>query len=143
MSCWKTHKKVGMKMKGGKLVNDCRPKSESVELGEDLSGTTATTPQMTNAMKQRATLDMKISQLRKQALQKDQSEKKPMKESEDKLRDQRMERGGVDGNVRYDKAPKSSPKSAKKKYDGMSALDFVKADLTKKYGKGAIHSKKK
>ena len=26
--CWKTHKKVGMKMKGGKLVNDCRPKNE-------------------------------------------------------------------------------------------------------------------
>ena len=24
--CWDTHKKVGMKMKGGKLVNDCRPK---------------------------------------------------------------------------------------------------------------------
>tara|TARA_B100000035_G_C20524816_1_gene346952 strand:+ start:26 stop:499 length:474 start_codon:yes stop_codon:yes gene_type:complete len=30
-SCWKTHKKVGMKMKGGKLVNDCRPKNEEVE----------------------------------------------------------------------------------------------------------------
>ena len=29
--CWKTHKKVGMKMKGGKLVNDCRPKNEAVE----------------------------------------------------------------------------------------------------------------
>jgi len=27
--CWDTHKKVGMKMKGGKLVNDCRPKNES------------------------------------------------------------------------------------------------------------------
>ena len=26
--CWKTHKKVGMKMKGGKMVNDCRPKNE-------------------------------------------------------------------------------------------------------------------
>tara|TARA_B100001113_G_scaffold166316_1_gene136074 strand:+ start:405 stop:1901 length:1497 start_codon:yes stop_codon:yes gene_type:complete len=26
--CWDTHKKVGMKMKGGKLVNDCRPKNE-------------------------------------------------------------------------------------------------------------------
>ena len=26
--CWKTHKKVGMKMKGGKLVPDCRPKNE-------------------------------------------------------------------------------------------------------------------
>jgi hypothetical protein len=24
--CWDTHKKVGMKMKGGKMVNDCRPK---------------------------------------------------------------------------------------------------------------------
>ena len=29
--CWKTHKKVGMKMKGGKLVNDCRPKNEAAE----------------------------------------------------------------------------------------------------------------
>ena len=34
--CWKTHKKVGMKMKGGKLVNDCRPKTakEEVEIEE-------------------------------------------------------------------------------------------------------------
>ena len=29
--CWKTHKKVGMKMKGGKMVPDCRPKNEAVE----------------------------------------------------------------------------------------------------------------
>ena len=29
-SCWDSHKKVGMKMKGGKLVNDCRPKNEEV-----------------------------------------------------------------------------------------------------------------
>jgi len=34
-ACWKTHKKVGMKMKGGKLVNDCRPKSEEVEVDEN------------------------------------------------------------------------------------------------------------
>jgi hypothetical protein len=26
-ACWDTHEKVGMKMKGGKLVNDCRPKN--------------------------------------------------------------------------------------------------------------------
>ena len=32
--CWKTHKKVGMKMKNGKLVNDCRPKNEEVEVTE-------------------------------------------------------------------------------------------------------------
>ena len=34
VECWKTHKKVGMKMKGGKLVNDCRPKNEEVEVTE-------------------------------------------------------------------------------------------------------------
>ena len=28
-NCWDTHKKVGMKMKGGKLVNNCVPKNES------------------------------------------------------------------------------------------------------------------
>ena len=36
--CWDTHKKVGMKMKGGKLVNDCRPKSEEVDIQMEGSG---------------------------------------------------------------------------------------------------------
>lgn len=65
-------------------------------------------------------------------------------ETEDSLRDKRMERGGVDGNVRYDKAPKPQfTKGPKKKYDGMSALDYVKADIRSKYGKGAIIDTKK
>ena len=34
--CWKTHKKVGMKMKGGKMVPDCRPKNEEVENLDEL-----------------------------------------------------------------------------------------------------------
>lgn len=34
-ACWKTHKKVGMKMKGGKLVNDCRPKNEDIAVDEN------------------------------------------------------------------------------------------------------------
>jgi len=29
LECWKTHKKVGKKMKGGRLVNDCVPKNEA------------------------------------------------------------------------------------------------------------------
>ena len=33
--CWKTHKKVGMKMKGGKMVPDCRPKNEEVEVVDE------------------------------------------------------------------------------------------------------------
>ena len=28
VDCWDTHKKVGMKKKGNKMVNDCRPKNE-------------------------------------------------------------------------------------------------------------------
>ncbi len=62
--------------------------------------------------------------------------------TEDSLRDRRMERGGVDGNVRYDKAPKVTSGS-KNKYDGMSAFDYVKADIRKKHGKGAIMDTKK
>ncbi len=34
-ACWDTHKKVGMKKKGGKMVPDCRPKNEA-ELEENL-----------------------------------------------------------------------------------------------------------
>ena len=65
-------------------------------------------------------------------------------ETEDSLRDKRMERGGCDGNVRYDKSPKPQfTKGPKKKYDGMSALEYVKADIRKKHGKGAIIDTKK
>ena len=35
--CWDTDKKVGMKMKGGKLVNDCRPKNESFNVKSQVS----------------------------------------------------------------------------------------------------------
>ena len=62
--------------------------------------------------------------------------------TEDSLRDRRMERGGVDGNIRYDKAPKSTS-GPKKKYDGMSALEKVKAEIRAKHGKGAIMDTKK
>ena len=62
--------------------------------------------------------------------------------TEDSLRDRRMERGGVDGNTRYDKAPKFTS-GPKKKYDGMSALEKVKAEIRGKYGKGAVMDTKK
>lgn len=71
--------------------------------------------------------------------------------AEDRLRDQRMERGGVDGNTRYDRAPKApntkkfgtgktmAQKAMEKKYGkGMSAMDMVKADIRAKYGKGSV-----
>ena len=65
-------------------------------------------------------------------------------ETEDSLRDRRMERGGVDGNNRYDRAPKPANTAGKKKpYDGMSALEKVKASIRAKHGDGAIMDTKK
>ena len=65
-------------------------------------------------------------------------------EASDAMKDRRMERGGVDGNNRYDRAPKPANTAGKKKpYDGMSALDVVKAQIRAKHGKGAIMDTKK
>ena len=105
-------------------------------------------PQEVALQKKKAMIDKMIAAKRMQGLKKSAPEKEaPTKamgeETEDSLRDRRMERGGVGGNQRYDKAPKFAPGPSKKKYDGMSAVDAVKADIRAKYGKGAIIDKKK
>jgi len=106
-------------------------------------------PQELTLQKRRANIDQMIAKTRKKELMRSKAKKSeaPTKvvgeATEDSLRDRRMERGGVDGNVRYDKAPKFSSNPAKKKYDGMSAFDFVKAEIRKKHGKGAIMDTKK
>lgn len=68
-----------------------------------------------------------------------------VEETEDSLRDRRMERGGVDGNNRYDKAPGKPNTFGKKKRssDGPSAMDVVKAKIRAKYGDKAIMDTKK
>jgi hypothetical protein len=68
---------------------------------------------------------------------------KVKEETEDSLRDRRMERGGVGGNQRYDRPVRgvrtlADKKKGEKKYDGMSALAKVKAELEKKHGKGSV-----
>ena len=76
--------------------------------------------------------------------------------TEDSLRDRRMERGGVDGNTRYDRAPKApntkkfgtgktmAQKEMEKKHGkGKSAMDIVRAEISAKHGKGAIMDTKK
>ena len=104
-------------------------------------------PQEVQLQKKKAMIDKMIATKRMQGLKKSASTE-PAKamgeETEDSLRDRRMERGGVDGNTNYKKpAPKFAPGPSKKKYDGMSAVDAVKADIRAKYGKGAIIDKKK
>ena len=65
--------------------------------------------------------------------------------TEDSLRDRRMERGGVDGNVDYRRPPAAPNLAGKKKpmKGGPSALDIVKAQIRAKHGKGAIMDTKK
>lgn len=80
-------------------------------------------------------------------------------ETEDSLRDKRMERGGVGGNQRYDRPPAKKlsndelgikpgktavQKELEKRHGkGASAMDIVRAELEKKHGKGAVMSTKK
>ena len=67
--------------------------------------------------------------------------------TEDSLRDRRMERGGVDGNVRYDRPAKNvatGPVDKKKAAESRKrTMDAVRASITAKYGKGAIMDTKK
>ena len=222
--CWDSHKQVGMKKKGGKMVPNCVPKNEEVEVEEGMKplpknkmfrkagnlGRDVVSPSVTDDQRQKAydrskkivktlnkaneeievsedmetpkgqqiqkkqlELDRRKLRLRMQAAQKKQAtaadtvvEKhecahnmkgkdcpvhgkedcSSMDEAtEDSLRDRRMERGGVDGNNRYNSAPKNVAMGGgkKKPYDGMSALDKVKASIRAKHGQGAIMDTKK
>ena len=80
-------------------------------------------------------------------------------EDYDRMKDRRMERGGVDGNRRYDRPPAKKATNAelgikpgktavqkeleKKHGKGKSAMDIVKAEIRAKHGKGAIMDTKK
>ena len=64
-------------------------------------------------------------------------------EDSDRMKDRRMERGGVGGNIDYSRPPAAPNLAGKKKPSGKSALDIVKAQIRTKHGKGAIMDTKK
>ena len=105
-------------------------------------------PQELQLQKKKARIDKMIAMKRAQGLSKqkpgaEQPAKAMGEATEDSLRDRRMERGGVDGNVRYDKAPKFAPGPKKKSSGSDKAIDFVRKEITAKYGKGALIDTKK
>ena len=62
-------------------------------------------------------------------------------EDYDRMKDRRMERGGVDGNNRYpsNSTGSSKPHDPKKSAEAnKKAMDMVRASITARYGKGAI-----
>ena len=69
-------------------------------------------------------------------------------EDADKLRDFRQERGGVDGNTDYKRAPRPSAggkEKSKEEREAASkrAFEATRAAIEKQYGKGAIMGDKK
>ena len=108
-------------------------------------------PQELQLQKKKARVDRMIAMKRAQDLSKKKASGEPPAKAmgeatEDSLRDRRMERGGVDGNNRYNKAPSNTPNTFGKKKpasDGMSALEKVKASIRAKHGQGAIMDTKK
>ena len=131
--CWDTHKQVGMKKKGNRMVPNCVPKnkvSEATYPSDFKKGSPVATKKTGRPIQH----DQPMKGGRRKTV--DES-------AEDRLRDQRMERGGVGGNQRYDRPVTgvrtlADKKKGEKKYDGMSALAKVKAELEKKHGKGSV-----
>jgi len=77
-------------------------------------------------------------------MRKEEVELLPEEES-DRLKDRRMERGGVDGNNRYPSKPSGTAKKhdpEQHKKTSQAALDAVKASITAKYGKSALMKSK-
>ena len=141
--CWDTHKQVGMKKKGNRMVPNCVPKNEEVEVSENAS---SMSPQEIALQKRKSTIDQMIARKRRQELdqgKKEQPAKAMGEEASDAMKDRRMERGGVAGNVDYRRPPAAPNLAGKKKPSGMSALDAVKAQIRAKHGQGAIIDTKK
>ena len=134
--------------KSGKIVKALNKDAEKYNRN-DVKEDASMTPQEIALQKKKAMLDRMIAQKRQQGLNKANKSEAPAKamgeETEDSLKDRRMERGGVDGNNRYKSAPKNVAMGGgkKKPYDGMSALEKVKASIRAKHGQGAIMDTKK
>ena len=130
--------KMSYDMKGEQIDEVMTPK----EKGESERSRSSSTLEMGRRTKD-AYHKVRGAMIAAKQLKKDAEELKN-EATEDSLKDRRMERGGVDGNTRYDRAPKPVNTAGKKKpYDGMSAVEKVKASIRAKYGQGAIMDTKK
>jgi len=120
-------------------------KKKAAEMKEDA----AMSPQEVALQKKKAMLDKMIASRRMQGLKSKKEKEPPAKamgeEASDAMKDRRMERGGVAGNVDYRRPPKNTNTNfgKKKPAGGMSALERVKAEIRKKHGQGAIIDTKK
>ena len=96
--------------KSGKIVKALNKDAEKYNRN-DVKEEASMTDKELRLQKQKARIDQMIAMRRKQDLSKAKKSEAPTKamgeETEDSLRDRRMERGGVDGNNRYKSATKN------------------------------------
>ena len=130
-TCWDGYKAKGTKMKGGKSVPNCVKEDYINYL---IDHRFATDEESAEAMydhmsdKWKMMIDDRIGQLNEEA--------------SDAMKDRRMMRGGVDGNTRYDRAPKPS-RSSRQPKGGDSAFDAVAKQLKGQYGDKSIMASKR
>ncbi len=131
--------KMSYDMKGEQIDEIMTPK----EKGESEVSRSSSTLEMGRRTKD-AYHKVRGAMIAAKQLKKDAEELKN-EATEDSLKDRRMERGGVDGNNRYNKPVSNTPNTfgKKKPYDGMSAVEKVKASIHAKHGQGAIIDTKK
>ena len=131
--------KMSYDMKGEQIDEIMTPK----EKGESEVSRSSSTLEMGRRTKD-AYHKVRGAMIAAKQLKKDAEELKN-EATEDSLKDRRMERGGVDGNNRYNKPVSNTPNTfgKKKPYDGMSAVEKVKASIRAKHGQGAIIDTKK
>ena len=124
------------------------------KIGEDLVNEQDAAPNEKQMLAKKKQMMLKQQMIDKQRLQMQQQGKLPAghrtEETEDSLRDRRMERGGVDGNTRHPYSDKGVKKGRmtdaerkKSRQASSRAFDAVKADIIAKYGKGSIVDTKK
>ena len=129
------------------------PEGEMVEQAEEGQGQAPSADEKQMIAKKRQMLQ-KTQMLQKQKLNLQKQGKLPITSEEvenineedyDRMKDRRMERGGVGANVDYSRPPAAPNLAGKKKpmKGGPSALDIVKAQIRAKHGKGAIMDTKK
>jgi hypothetical protein len=101
------------------------------------------TPQELNLQRRKSAIDVMIARKRQQAMRQQQQQEEFVSEEDyDRIKDERMMRGGVDGNTNYRKPPKTT--SAKpvdpehRKKIAQKALDLVRQQTISKYGKGSL-----
>ena len=167
-TCWDGYKAKGTKMKGGKSVPNC-VKEDYINylidhrFAVDESSAEAMYDHMSDKWKmmiedriEEGVIDAALKsdkEMGKLIKDTDKDVKRVRKggkfnygakneEASDAMKDRRMMRGGVDGNTRYDRAPKPS-RSSRQPRDGDPAFDSVVANFKKQYGDKAMMASKR